>query len=80
MQTVKAHFDGNVFIPIDRITAAVNQRAVVTFTGYVPENKTKRQGSEKSYLRYAGVLSDESRVEIEAVLQDTERSDINEWQ
>jgi hypothetical protein len=79
MQTIKAYFDGNVFIPIDRITAAINQRAVVTLIGDVPENTTKQRDSEKSYLRYAGALSDESYAEIEAILQDTERIDINEW-
>jgi hypothetical protein len=79
MQTVKAYFDGNVFIPTDRITAAINQRAVVTLIGGVPENKTRQQNSEKSYLRYAGALSDESYAEIKAILQDTERADINEW-
>jgi hypothetical protein len=57
----------------------INQRAVVTLIGDIPENKTKQQNSEKSYLRYAGTLSDESRAEIEAILQDTEHIDINEW-
>jgi hypothetical protein len=79
MQTVKAYFDGNVFVPIDQITAAINQRAVVTLIGDVPENETKQRNSEKSYLRYAGALSDESYAEIKTILQDTERVDINEW-
>jgi hypothetical protein len=79
MQTVKAYYDGNVFVPIDRITAPINQMAIVTLIGDVPETKTKRQSSEKSCLRYAGVLSDESYAEIKAILQDTERTDINDW-
>jgi hypothetical protein len=40
----------------------------------VPQSNT-----EKTYLRYAGALSDESRSEIEAILQDARRVDINEW-
>ncbi|MDR1916009.1 MAG: hypothetical protein LBQ58_05490 [Synergistaceae bacterium] len=79
MQTIKAYFDGNVFVPIDKITVPTNQRAVVTLVGDVAEDKIQRQNSGKSYLRYTGALSDESRAEIEAILQDTARVDINEW-
>jgi hypothetical protein len=68
MQTVKAYFDGNVFIPLDQITAAVNQRAVVTLIGDVPKNKTQQKSSGKSCLRYVGALSDESYAEIKAIL------------
>jgi hypothetical protein len=76
MQTIKVYFDGNVFIPIDQIRAAVNQRAVVTLIDDAPENKIKSRQPEKPYLRYAGALSDDSRAEIEAVLRDTERVDV----
>jgi hypothetical protein len=79
MQTIKAYFDGDVFIPIDQIRAAVNQRAIVTLIDDAPENKIKSRQPEKSYMRYAGALSDDSRAEIEAVLRDTECVDINEW-
>ncbi|MDR2179797.1 MAG: hypothetical protein LBP21_05785 [Synergistaceae bacterium] len=37
------------------------------------------QQSGKAYLRYAGALSNESCAEIEAILQDTQRVDLNEW-
>jgi hypothetical protein len=80
MQTIRAYFDGNVFVPIDKITAVTSQRAAVTLIGDATGEKIQRQNPEKSYLRYAGALSDESYAEIEAILQDTERADINEWQ
>jgi tRNA(fMet)-specific endonuclease VapC len=78
MQTIRAYFDGNVFVPIDKITAVTSQRAAVTLIGDATGEKIQRQNPEKSYLRYAGALSDESRVEIEAILHDTQRVDINE--
>jgi hypothetical protein len=74
MQTVKAYFDGNAFIPVGHIQATKNQKAVVTLLDDALQGNT-----EKTYLRYAGALSDESRSEIEAILQDARRVDINEW-
>ncbi|MDR0445063.1 MAG: hypothetical protein LBG98_02140 [Puniceicoccales bacterium] len=75
MQTVKAYFDGNVFVPVEHIQATKNQKAVVMLLDDIPQSNTG-----KTYLRYAGALSDESYSEIEAILQDTRRVDINEWQ
>jgi hypothetical protein len=35
---------------------------------------------EKTYLQYAGKLSDNSYQEMTAIMQDTRKIDKNEWQ
>ena len=79
MQTVKAYFDGNAFVPVGQIKATKNQGAVVTLLDDIPHDDISQSNTGKAYLRYAGALSDESCAEIEAILQDTRRIDINGW-
>jgi hypothetical protein len=74
MTSVKAYYDGKVFIPLSPIMAAKNQAAIVT----VLDDAIEADGS-RDYLQFAGCLSDEDYQEITAILQATERIDENEW-
>ena len=70
MNAVKAYYDGRVFIPVEPVSAKMNQSAVITIL-----DDTK----EKPHVRFIGVLSDESYEEISAALKDTQEVDSDEW-
>ena len=74
MKTVRAVFDGQVFVPVTPIEAGKNQLAIITVLDIfdIKENK-------KAYLEYAGMLSDDSYSEITGILSDTQRIDAHEW-
>ena len=64
MKTVKAVFDGQVFVPVTPIKAKKNQVAIITILDdidYIRENK--------AYLEYAGALSDDDYTEIADILK-----------
>jgi hypothetical protein len=70
--SAKAHTDKEVWRTLRELYDSAEPDD--TFLDDVPLSDT-----EKTFLRYAGALSDESRSEIEAILQDARRVDINEW-
>ncbi|MDR0795457.1 MAG: hypothetical protein LBE79_05290 [Tannerella sp.] len=74
MRTVKAFFDGEVFIPVTPIRAKKNQVAIITLIDDVEYSK-----NNKTYLEYAGRLSHEDYLELSEILKDNDQVDANEW-
>jgi len=74
VKTVKALFDGQVFVPMTPIKAEKNQLAIITLL-----DNYATTGNKKAFLKYAGLLSDDSYIEINNILKDTQRIDIHEW-
>jgi hypothetical protein len=79
MQTIQAYFDGSVFIPVEQITVEMNQKAIITILDNEKDSEFPRQKAGKSFLRFAGAISDENYLELEDILRDTRHVDINEW-
>jgi len=75
METVKAYYDGSVFVPLMPVNARVNQGAVITF---VDEIVPKRVAG-KSHMKFFKSLSEEDYGELAEILKDTEKVDLNEW-
>jgi hypothetical protein len=75
MTTIKALYDGEVFVPIKPVPSVkVNQEAIITLLDkedYVPKNE--------QLLDLAGSISHEDYLEIEKALEDTEKVFSNEW-
>jgi uncharacterized membrane protein YcgQ (UPF0703/DUF1980 family) len=71
---VKAYYDGKAFIPISPIKVATNQSAIITIL-----DDNSASVTDKSWLEFAGTLSDENFKDISEILQSTERIDENEW-
>jgi hypothetical protein len=74
MEAVKAYYDGRAFVPVSPVKATKNQAAIITILDEIADKNNK-----KSYLEYAGNLSDESCAEITKALQDTQKVDRLEW-
>jgi hypothetical protein len=70
----KAIYDGRVFVPLAPVKAHKNQEAFVTI---IDEPKTLN--TSKSFLRFAGALSQADYDEIAEILKDTEIVHANEW-
>jgi phosphopantothenate synthetase len=74
VQAVRAVYDGRVFVPERPVNAEKNQAAIITIL-----DEVLRAENGKSYVRYAGQLSDERRAELEEILESTRGVDSNEW-
>ena len=78
MQTIEAYYDGRAFVPVTPVAVQINERAVVTIFRDSKDKRTRCE-SDKAYLSYAGVLSEENFGEITEILKDTGIIDIDEW-
>ena len=78
MQTIEAYYNGHAFVPITPVTVRINERAVITIFEDTTD-KCPKWKSDKTYLNYAGMLSDENYEEIVEILKDTRQIDANEW-
>ena len=74
MKTVKAYFNGQVFVPVSPIKAKINQIAIITIL-----DGSDLTMDSKPYLKYAGALAHENYLELVEILKDTEQVDANEW-
>ena len=74
MKTVKAFYDGRVFVPVTPIKAKVNQVAIITIL-----DGLDLVIDSKPFLKYAGALTHDDYSELVEILKDTERVDTNEW-
>ncbi|MDR2569692.1 MAG: hypothetical protein LBD23_05265 [Oscillospiraceae bacterium] len=74
MDAIQAYYDGSVFVPLAPVKVRLNQPALITI---LEASNTKDGGNR--YNVYFGALSAESYLEINEVLKDTERVDVNEW-
>ena len=75
MVAIKAHFDGQAFIPENPVSAEVNQKAIITLLAPEFSNVSKR----KHLLSLAGSISHEDYLEIEKALEETEKVYPNDW-
>jgi len=73
VEAVQAYYDGVAFVPLRPVKAKRNQKAIVT----ILEDETKKES--KPFLRFIGLLSNESYDEISNALVDTQKVDANEW-
>ena len=78
VQTIEAYYDGRAFVPIVQATFRLNERAIITIFDDVRGKYSKRE-NDKTYLSYAGTLSDENYSEIMEILEDAGQIDVNEW-
>jgi hypothetical protein len=74
VQAVRAVYDGRAFVPVRPVNAEKNQAAIITIL-----DEVQSAGSGKSYVKYAGRLSDERRAELEEILESTRGVDSSEW-
>ena len=75
MVAIKAHFDGQVFIPESPVSAEINQRAIITLIK--PEHS--KMSNKEHLLSLAGSISQKDYLEIEKALEETEKVYTNEW-
>jgi len=75
MAAIKAHFDGNVFIPESPVSAEINQRALITLIKPDPTQASKKE----RLLSLAGSISGEDYLEIEKALEETEKVYTHDW-
>jgi len=75
MVAIKAHFDGYAFIPEVPVSAEVNQKAIITLLK--PEHS--KMSKKERLLSLAGSISREDYLEIEKVLEETEKVYQNDW-
>jgi hypothetical protein len=66
VQAVRAVYDGRAFVPVRPVNAEKNQAAIITIL-----DEVQSAGNGKSYVKYAGRLSDERRAELEEILEST---------
>lgn len=76
MVTVKARYDGYVFVPESPVAAEINQEATITLS----DGKALGASKKERLLSFAGSISHEEYLEIEKALEDTGRVNLNEWQ
>ena len=74
MKTVKAYFNGQVFVPVTPIKAKINQIAIITILDGLDLTM-----DSKPYLKYAGVLAHEDYLELVEIRKDAEQVDANAW-
>jgi hypothetical protein len=75
MVAVKAYYDGHVFVPENPVSAEINQEAIITLLDQKNSDVLKKE----QLLRLAGSISHEEYLEMEKLLEDTERVYPNEW-
>jgi hypothetical protein len=79
METVRAYYDGSVFVPLSPVTGRVNQEAVITFVDAVTPNaetivamkeaeKIARDPNVKGYTSFAELLRE---IEEEMLLEES---------
>jgi hypothetical protein len=74
VQAVRAVYDGRAFVPVRPVSAKKNQAAIITIL-----DEVQSAGNGKSYVKYAGRLSDERRAELEEILESTRGVGSSEW-
>ncbi|GHV74588.1 hypothetical protein AGMMS49940_18900 [Spirochaetia bacterium] len=74
MVAVKAYYDGQAFIPVSPVHAEKNQAAIIT----ILDNEVK-ETNKKTYLQFAGSLTDERFQELTEILESARAVDENEW-
>jgi hypothetical protein len=88
MTAVKAYYDGHVFVPVSPVRVVKNQAAIITILESSTEphsgegsplNDETEETADKSYLQFAGTLSDENFHELTAILESADTIDENEW-
>jgi hypothetical protein len=75
MIAVKAYYDGHGFVPENPVSAEINQEAIITLL----DQKNSDVSKKEQLLRLAGSISHEEYLEMEKLLEDTERVYPNEW-
>jgi len=75
MTAVKAYYDGSVFVPKGPVYAEVNQEVIVT----LPDSQHPVISQKEQLLNLAGSISHDDYLEMEKILEDTEKIDPNEW-
>ena len=75
MLAIKGYYDGKSFKALEKVEIEKNQEVIITILD------TKKDFNRKSelYKKHIGKLSNESLVEIEEALKETEKVDIDEW-
>ncbi|MDR1256467.1 MAG: hypothetical protein LBJ86_01820 [Spirochaetaceae bacterium] len=73
MKAIKAYYDGHAFVPVFPVNVDKNRVAIITILDDVTDGVP-----EKTYLQYAGKLSDDSYQEMTAILRDTRKIDKND--
>jgi hypothetical protein len=74
MTTIKAYYDGQVFVPENPVAATINQKAIITLL----DEETASNSQKNQLLSLAGSISHEDYLEIEKALEDTEKVNPND--
>ena len=75
MVAVKAHYDGQVFIPESPVHAEINQPALITLL----DNAVPNEAQKQRFLSFAGSISHQDFLLMEKALADTEQVYPDEW-
>lgn len=83
MSTAKAIYDGRVFVPLAPVKAQKNQVAVFTFIESLETADSSKQAATskdaKPHKRFLGALPKENIEELEAILKEADKVDVDEW-
>jgi hypothetical protein len=83
MSAIKAVYDGRVFVPLVPVRAKKNQVAVFTLLDPLKTAESVKQTSSlkvtKPHKRFLGALPKENIVELETILEEADKVDIDEW-
>jgi len=72
MDTIKAYFNGSVFVPLTSVNVKINQPVLITIL-------EPAKSSSNCYSDFFGTLPAEDFIEIVEALKDTEKVDVDEW-
>jgi hypothetical protein len=75
MTAIKAFYDGRAFVPESPVAVEINQEAIIT----ILDDTALDMPDSEWLLSFVGSIPHEDCVEIEKVLEETERIDCNEW-
>jgi hypothetical protein len=83
MSTVRAIYDGQVFVPLTPVKAEKNQVAIFTLIEQRKTAEPARQAhfskAVKPHKRFLGALPKENIAELETILKEADKVDIDEW-